>query len=163
MQPYGSDMSNFILRAATPADAPVIVVLLRDLAAYEKMADRFALTQEAVCRDMLGTVCHCDLGFAGDEAAGIATWFWTYKSFGAARGLYVEDLYVKPEYRGRGLGRQLLVHLAARARRENGFLEWRVLDWNAPAIAFYERLGARLVPEWVDCRLEGAALEKLAS
>jgi GNAT superfamily N-acetyltransferase len=156
-------MSEYPIRAATPADAPAIVALLRDLAAYEKMQDHFALTDEAVRRDMLGAVCHCDLAFAGDEAAGIASWFWTYKSFGAARVLYVEDLYVKPQYRGRGLGRQLLVCLAGRARQANGFLEWRVLDWNEPAIAFYKSLGARLVPEWLDCRLEGTALEKLAS
>jgi GNAT superfamily N-acetyltransferase len=159
---YGSAMSDFVLRAATPADAPVIVALLAELAAYEKLQDRFALSEEAVRRDMLGTACHCDLAFAGSEAAGIATWFWTYKSFGAARGLYVEDLYVKPHYRGQGLGRQLLACLAGRARQANGFLEWRVLDWNAPAIAFYESLGARLVPEWVDCRLEGEDLKRLA-
>lgn len=156
-------MRDFSIRSAGPADAPAIVALLRELADYEKLLDGFTLNEAAVVRDMLGDACRSDLAFADGEPAGIATWFWTYKSFRAARYLFVEDVYVKPEFRGRGLGRQLLVHLAARARRENGFLEWRVLDWNAPAVEFYKNLGATLLPEWITCRLEDAALEKLAS
>jgi len=157
-------MGDFILRAATPGDAPLILRLLRDLAIHEKVPEHaFCLTQEMVLRDMFGAACHCDLAFDGGEAAGIVTWFWTYKSFRARRGLYVEDLYVKPQFRGRGLGRRFLVELAGRARAAAGHMEWQVLDWNAPAIGFYESLGARLVPQWVNCRLEGAALEKLAS
>ena len=155
-------MSVFSIRAATAADAPVILALLRELAVYEK-APLFHLSESAIRRDMFGAACHCDLAFDSDTPAGIVTWFWTYKSFRAARYLFVEDVYVKPEFRGRGLGRQLLVHLAARARQENSFLEWRVLDWNAPAVEFYKSLGATLLPEWITCRLEGAALEKLAS
>ena len=155
-------MSDFSIRAATQADASVILGLIQELAVYEK-APLFHLSESAVRRDMFGAACHCDLAFQGSKEAGIVTWFWTYKSFRAARYLFVEDVYVKPEFRGRGLGRQLLVHLAARARQENGFLEWRVLDWNAPAVEFYKSLGATLLPEWVTCRLEGAALEKLAS
>jgi diamine N-acetyltransferase len=112
---------------------------------------------------MFGAACHCELAFSGAEAAGIATWFWTYKSFRGQRGLYLEDLYVRPQFRGQGLGRRFLGELAGRARAAGGHMEWRVLDWNAPAIAFYESLGARLVPQWVDCRLEDAALEKLVS
>jgi GNAT superfamily N-acetyltransferase len=152
-------MSDFVIRAAQPSDASTIVALLREFAAFEKLLDQFSLTEEQVLRDMFGAACHCELAFLKREPAGIATWFWTYKSFRALKGLYVEDLYVKPAYRGRGLGRQFLVRLAHDARA--GLLEWRVLDWNAPAIAFYEGLGARLIPEWVDCRLEGPALERL--
>jgi GNAT superfamily N-acetyltransferase len=155
-------MSDFVIHAATQADAPIILELLQELAVYEK-APFFHLTESAVRHDMFGAACHCDLVFQDGEAAGIVTWFWTYKSFRAARYLFVEDLYVKPQFRGRGLGRQLLVHLAAWARQENGFLEWRVLDWNAPAVEFYKSLGATLLPEWITCRLEGAALEKLLS
>ena len=155
-------MSDFVLRAAAPADAPVILGLLGELAEYEK-APFFHLNEAAIERDMFGAACRCDLAFQGGKEAGIVTWFWTYKSFRAARYLFVEDVYVKPEFRGRGLGRQLLAHLAARARQENGFLEWRVLDWNAPAVEFYKSLGAILLPEWITCRLEGAALEKLLS
>ncbi len=157
-------MSEFVLRAATQDDASLIVALLRELAVYEKVPeDAFDLTRDAVVRDMLGDACRCELAFQGDEAAGIATWLWTYKSFRGRRGLFVEDLYVRPQFRGRGLGRRFLALLAGRARAADGFLEWRVLDWNAPAIAFYQSLGARLVPEWTDCRLDGAALERLAS
>ena len=157
-------MSDFLLRTATADDAPLILEMLRDLAIYEKVPESgFCLTQEIVLRDMFGAACHCDLAFDGRDAAGIVTWFWTYKSFRGRRGLYVEDLYVKPQFRGRGLGRRFLIDLAGRARSAGGHMEWQVLDWNAPAIAFYESLGAKLVPQWVNCRLEGAALEKLTS
>lgn len=157
-------MNDLILRNATPDDAPLILEMLRDLAIYEKVPeDGFRLTQDIVLRDMFGAACHCELAFEGQVAAGIVTWFWTYKSFRGRRGLYVEDLFVKPQFRGRGLGRRFLVELAGRARAAGGHMEWQVLDWNAPAIAFYESLGARLVPQWVNCRLEGDALEKLTS
>ena len=155
-------MSDFTLRKAVPGDEPVIQALLKELAEYEKLQDRFHLTQSAIARDMFGDACHCDLAFQGDAPAGIVTWFWTYKSFRAARGLFVEDLYVKPEFRGRGLGKRFFAHLAARARQANGFLEWQVLDWNEPSIEFYKSLGAGLSPEWITCRLEGEALEKLS-
>jgi len=155
-------MSDFVIRAATPSDAAAIVSLLKELAAYEKLLDHFTLNEELVQRDMFGAACHCELAFDGAEPVGIATWFWTYKSFRALKGLYLEDLYVKPAHRGQGLGRQFLVRLANKARAAQGLMEWRVLDWNTPAIAFYESLGATLVPEWMDCRLEGSALERLS-
>jgi len=154
-------MSDFLIRAAQPSDASAIVALLRELAAYEKLLEHFTLNEDEVLRDMFGAACHCELAFQNGEPVGIATWFWTYKSFRAVKGLYVEDLYVKPAYRGKGLGRQFLVRLAHEARAAGGLLEWRVLDWNKPAIAFYQSLGARLIPEWVDCRLEGEGLERL--
>jgi len=155
-------MSDFSIRAAAPADAPVIVALLRELAAYEKLLDRFDLTEAAAARDMLGDACHCELAWVGNAACGIATWFWTYKSFGARRGLFVEDLYVRPDFRGHGLGCSLLAHLAAKARTAGGFLEWQVLDWNAPSIAFYQSLGAKPVEQWLNYRLDGESLERLA-
>jgi len=156
-------MSDFSIRAASPADAPMIVALLRELAAYEKLLDRFHLTEAAVTRDMLGGACHCDLAWVGNAACGIATWFWTYKSFGARRGLFVEDLYVRPDFRGLGLGRSLLAHLAVKAWAAGGFLEWQVLDWNTPSIEFYKSLGAKPVEEWLNYRLDGEGLERLAS
>ena len=154
-------MSDFVIRAATVSDAPAIVSLLKELAGFEKLLDHFTLNEEQAVRDMFGAACHCELAFQNGEPVGIATWFWTYKSFRAVKGLYVEDLYVKPAYRGKGLGRQFLVRLAREARAAGGLLEWRVLDWNKPAIAFYQSLGARLIPEWLDCRLEGEGLERL--
>ncbi len=155
-------MSGFSIRSATPADAPLILALLGELAAYEQQP--FALNETAIVRDMTGDkpVCRCDLGLLDGAPAGIVTWYWAYKSFGAARGVYVEDLFVRPEFRGRGLGRALLAHLGAVAQREAGFMEWRVLDWNAASIEFYKSLGARPQDTWVTYRLQGDALKKLA-
>jgi GNAT superfamily N-acetyltransferase len=156
-------MSDFSIRAAASADAPLVVSLLRELADYEDLLDGFALTEDLVRRDMLGSACHCDLAFAAHAPAGIVTWFWTYGSFRAARALYVEDLYVRPDFRGRGLGRRLLALLAGKVRQAGGTLQWQVLDWNTPSIEFYKSLGAVLMPEWVNCRLQGEALERFAA
>ncbi len=154
-------MSDFSIRAATASDAPIVVKLLRELADYEKLQPAFHLTEDLMRRDMLGVACRCELAFAGDAPAGIASWYWTYKSFRAARGLFVEDLYVRPDFRGRGLGRRMLARLAGEALAVDGFLEWQVLDWNESGIAFYKSLGAARQPDWLNYRLQGAALEKL--
>jgi len=155
---------SFSIRPAAPGDEGSIVALLRELAVYEK-APVFTLRESDAARDLLGAqrsaLCH--LLFVEGEAVAISVALRTYRSFRAARGLYVEDLYVRPAYRGRGLGKALLARLAAQAHAEGGFLEWLVLDWNAHAIAFYESLGARPVTEWTGYRLEGDALERLAS
>ena len=156
-------MKDFSIRPATAADAPTVVALIRELADYEKLEAGFALDEAAVVRDMLGAACHTELAFVDGVAAGIAAWFWIYKSFGAARGVYVEDLYVRPGFRKRGLGRALLAHLAAKAHAVDGFMEWQVLDWNAPSIAFYESLGARPRDSWINYRLMGEALKRLAA
>jgi GNAT superfamily N-acetyltransferase len=156
-------MSDFSIRPARPADANLIVCLLGELADYEKLHGGFSLTEDQVKRDMMGAACHCDLVFCGDEAAGLACWFWTYKSFRACRGLFIEDLYVRPQFRGRGLGKGLLSQLAGKAREAGGFLEWQVLDWNTPSIEFYKSLGARQFGQWLNYRLEGESLERLAS
>ena len=153
-------MTQVSTRAATAQDAPLVLSLLRDLAEYEKLLHRFHVTEDSIRRDMLGDPCHCDLGFVDGVAAGVVVSFWTYKSFRAKRGIFVEDLYVKPEFRGQGLGKRFLAALAARAG--DGFLEWQVLDWNAPSIEFYKSLGAELSPEWITCRLDGDALARLA-
>ena len=151
-----------LMRAAEPQDAPAILALLKELAEYEN-APHFTLSEDAVRRDMFGAACHCTLAFRGEEAVGIATWYWIYMSFRARRGIYVEDLFVRPSHRGDGTGKALLAHLAAAAGDVDGLLEWRVLDWNSRAIAFYESLGARPVAEWQNYRLEGEALKGLAS
>jgi len=161
-------MPEFAIRPARQQDAAAVRALLSELACGqllpgEPLSKRFWLTEDDVRRDMLGAICHCDLLWLGQDAVGVAVWFWTYKSFRAARGLFVEDLYVKPACRGRGLGKALLAHLAARARAVQGFLEWQVLDRNTPAIAFYESLGAHRVPDWLNYRLEGEALLRLTS
>ena len=153
-------MTDIIIRPAAAEEAPLILSLLRELADYEKLLDRFHVTQDSIRRDMLGDPCRCDLAFVDGVAAGVVVSFWTYKSFRARRGIFVEDLYVKPQFRGLGLGTRLLATLAARAG--DGFLEWQVLDWNAPSIDFYKKLGAGLSPEWITCRLDGDALARLA-
>ena len=159
--PMVRNMSDSAIRPAHAADAHLIVALLRELAGYEKLLDGFTLNEDAVRRDMLGDACRCELAFAGGEPVGIATWFWTYSRFGAARGLFVEDLFVRPAFRGRGLGRALLAHLAAIAVEADAFLAWQVLDWNAPSIAFYKSLGAAPRENWIDYRLKGEALKRL--
>lgn len=163
MQSYGRPMPDFSIRAALAADAHLIVCLLRELADYEKLLDGFSLTEEAVKRDMMGAACRTELAFVQGEPAGIATWFWIYNSFRPARALYVEDLYVRPQFRGRGLGQRLLAMLGDRARSRGGYLQWQVLDWNAPSIEFYKSLGAVLMPQWVNCRLQGEALERFCA
>lgn len=154
-------MSAFVIRAAEPSDTALILALLGEFAAYVK-APEFKLNEADVLRDMFGAACHCELAFRGDEPAGIAVWFWIYKSFRAARGLFVEDLYVREAYRGQGLGKALLAHLAGKARAAGGFLEWQVLDWNTGAISFYKMLGAQPLGQWLNYRLEGESLERLA-
>jgi GNAT superfamily N-acetyltransferase len=156
-------MSDFSIRTALASDSHLIVSLLRELADYEKLLDRFSLTEQHVKRDMMGAACHCDLAFAGNQAAGLVSWYWTYKSFGAHRGLFIEDLYVHPQFRAQGLGKALLAYLARKARDAGGFMEWQVLDWNTPSIAFYKSLGAVPVEQWLNYRLEGESLERLAS
>ncbi|MDB5735531.1 MAG: acetyltransferase, family [Alphaproteobacteria bacterium] len=158
-------MSEISLRPANPADAALILDLLRELAEYEKLLDNFHLTEAIISRDMLGpeAVCKCDILFVGGEPAGITTWFWIYKSFRAARGIFLEDLYVRPEFRGRKLGKLLLANLARRAHAADGYVEWQVLDWNTPSIDFYAGIGAELKPEWITCRLDHGALAEMAS
>ena len=156
-------MADFSIRAAAASDAAAIVSLLKELAVYEKLLDSFGLTEDLVRRDMLGAACHSDLALVKDEPVAVATWYWTYKSFAPRRGLFIEDLYVRAAFRGRGLGKGLLAHLARRACDAGGLLEWQVLDWNKPSIDFYESLGASAAPQWLSYRLEGEYLERLAS
>ena len=159
-------VSDFSIRAASAADPPVIMALLRELADYEKLLDELHLSEALIARDMLGpdAACRCDIAWKGGEAVGIVVWYWIYRSFRARRGLYLEDLFVRPAFRGHGLGRMLLRHLAATAVTAGAdFMDWKVLDWNTPSIEFYRSLGAAQIPDWLDYRLEGAALERLGS
>ena len=152
---------SFAIRRARAGDEGDIVALLRELAAFEKLQVEFHLDERAVARDLFGGAAHCEMLLRGSEPVGVAVWFWSYRSFRAVRGVYVEDLYVRPEFRGQGGGRLLLAHLARIAHDEKGYMEWRALDWNTPARDFYEGLGAVAQPEWIGYRLEGEALERL--
>jgi GNAT superfamily N-acetyltransferase len=154
-----------LLRAATPADTPLILDFIRALAAYEKLSHECEATEAQLRATLFAEppAAHCVLAFADGLPAGFAIYFFNYSTFLARPGLYLEDLFVRPECRGRGLGKALLLHLAKLANaRGCGRMEWSVLDWNRPAITFYEKLGARRMTEWQVCRLTGAALQQYA-
>jgi GNAT superfamily N-acetyltransferase len=153
------------IRQGTRKDATTIVALIRGLAEYEKLAHECKATVSGVRRHGFGArryfetlICERD-----GAAVGFALYFFTFSTFLAKPTLYLEDLFVLPAERGRGAGRALLVALARIAARKGcGRMEWAVLDWNAPSIGFYERLGARLRRDWILTRLSGAPLRRLA-
>ena len=154
-----------LIRSATPADTPLILDFIRGLAAYEKLSHEVEATEAQLRATLFAPdpVAHCVLAFDGDAPAGFALYFFNYSTFLARPGLYLEDLFVQPAFRGRGLGKALLLYLAKLANaRGCGRMEWSVLDWNQPAIDFYESLGARRMKEWQICRLTGAALKQYA-
>lgn len=155
------------IRPAAPGDAALIVDLIRGLADYERMLDQMETTEERIQATLFPDdgrpAAHCVIGEIDGAAAGFALYFFNYSTFLARPGLYLEDLYVKPEFRGQGLGKALLLHLARVAHERGcGRMEWAVLDWNTPAIQFYERLGARRLTEWQLCRLRAEDLDRLA-
>ncbi len=149
---------------ATEHDIPIVLGLIRALADYEKLADAVVATEDSLCRTMFGSKPEAEAVIArvNGEAVGFALWFHNYSTFLGRRGLYLEDLFVLPPWRGHGIGRALLAHLARVAvERGCGRMEWAVLDWNEPAIGFYKRLGAQPMDEWTTFRLTGEALSKL--
>src|ERR1700744_2870850 len=159
-------MAEFHIRCASANDTDLILALLHELAVYEKLTDKFKTTPDVSARDYFGErpLIYCDLAFEGDAPAGIATWHWKYASFAAARSLYLEDLFVRPQFRGRGYGKALLRHLAQTAVKADAVrMEWSVLPWNTPSIEFYELLGAQRMTDWHIYRLTGDALRNLGA
>ena len=155
------------IRPATPADVPLILEFIRALADYEKLAHECEATEGQLRATLFPAdrhpVAQCVLAFDGGAPAGFALYFFNFSTFLARPSLYLEDLFVKPEFRGRGLGKALLLHLAKHANaRGCGRMEWSVLDWNQPAIDFYESLGARRMTDWTLCRLTGPSLAQYA-
>jgi len=153
------------IRKATPDDIPLILEFIRELAEYERAPAEAVATPDDLRRD----------GFSGEprffveiaewdgEPAGFALWFFNYSTWQGKPGLYLEDLFVRPRFRKKGIGKALLVHLARVAVEKGcGRYQWQVLDWNTPAVEFYESLGARVMKEWLTMRVTGEALEKLA-
>lgn len=152
------------IRPAEAADVPVIAELIRGLATFEKLDDQVSMTEERLAESLFGQHRYAETLLAEDDGTpvGFALFFHNFSTFLGLPGVYLEDLFVIPEYRGRGIGRALLRELARLAvERGCGRLEWSVLDWNSDAIGFYERLGARPNSEWTVYRLRGEALTSL--
>ena len=139
---------------------------MRELAEYEKLLPELDATEAAIDAALFGANprVFCDLAEWNGEAAGYSLWFLNFSSFRGRHGIYLEDVYVRPSHRGKGIGKALLVHLARRCVAENwARLEWTVLDWNTPSIEFYKSQGALIMKEWQLCRLTGPALRQLAA
>ncbi len=160
----GSRRAAALLRAATAADAGVLVELIGELAAFEHLGHLMQVTPEALAEHLFGPrpVAEAVVAEVDGAVAGFALFFTNFSTFLGRPGLYLEDLYVQPAHRGHGLGKALLQHLGALAvARGCGRFEWSVLDWNANAIAFYEGMGATVLPDWRICRVTGEALRRL--
>jgi GNAT superfamily N-acetyltransferase len=155
-----------MIRNATIEDVPLILHFIRELAAYERLAHEVVATEELLRETLFGARPSAEvvIAEAGGEPAGFALFFHNFSTFMGRPGLYLEDLFVRPEMRGRGIGKELLAHLAAIAKARNcGRFEWAVLNWNESAIDFYRSLGAQPVADWIIFRMKGDALDALAS
>ena len=154
------------IRPATPEDITLILALIRELAEYERAPEQAVARPEDLLRDGWGAAPKFRVLIAEWEgqSAGFALFFYNYSTWQGRPGIYLEDLFVRPAFRGRGIGKALLVHLAKVAVNENcGRFQWAVLDWNQPSIDFYESLGAKKLSEWLIMRVDGEALQKLAA
>lgn len=158
-------MNQIRIEPASEDQVPLILAFIRGLAEYEKLSDEVVATEASLRQSLFGPRPDAEvvIAYAGDEPAGFALFFHNYSTFLGRRGLYLEDLFVLPAYRGRGVGRRLLSHLARVAiERKCGRLEWWVLDWNESAIRFYKSIGARPMDDWTVYRVDGDALSRLA-
>ena len=163
-------MESLNIRPATPADIPQILAFIRDLATYEREPDAVHATEADLLRDGFGPTKRFDCLMAGlNESgktipAGFALYFHNYSTWRGHAGIHIEDLYVNPEHRGKGIGKALLTSVAAIAVAEGcSRLQWDVLEWNTPAIGFYEQMGARMLMDWRTMRVTGEALPSLAA
>jgi GNAT superfamily N-acetyltransferase len=158
-------MNTVRIERATERDIPIILQMIRDLAEYERMSDEVVATPEGIRESLFGPRPEAEVIIASADGrpAGFALFFHNYSTFLGRRGLYLEDLFVKPAFRGRGIGKRLLAELARIAvDRGCGRFEWTVLDWNEPAIGFYKSLGAQSMDAWKIMRVTGDALTRLA-
>lgn len=155
---------SLAIRPAVAGDENLILNFIRALAEYEHLSDEVEASAEDLARDLFGPNprVFCDIAEWDGQPAGFALWFYNYSTFRGRHGLYLEDLFVSPEFRGKGIGKALLQHLAKRCTDEGlARFEWWVLDWNTPSIEFYKAQGARLMQEWTVCRVDGEALVTL--
>lgn len=154
------------LRDATRADVPLMLEYVRELAEYERAEEKVVARAEDLERHLFGErpVAFAVMAEWGEAPAGWAIWFYNFSTWEGRPGLYLEDLFVRPAFRGRGVGKALLKHLAAVALDEGCTrYVWQVLDWNTPSLEFYEAMGATVLREWLTCRVEGEALRRLAA
>jgi GNAT superfamily N-acetyltransferase len=159
------ELTDFQIRPAGVGDVPIILELIRDLATYERAPDEVSATEEQLIEALFGErpAAEVLLALEGETPVGFAVYFYNFSTWLGRAGLYLEDLFVKPEKRGKGYGRALLVELAKIARdRSCGRMEWAVLNWNEPAIKFYQTLGAKPMNEWTVFRLTRGEIAKLA-
>ncbi|BAT59350.1 putative acetyltransferase [Variibacter gotjawalensis] len=157
---------SLTIRPAIPGDAALVFALVKGLAEYEKLSHEVDATEEMIGAALFTAhpTVFADIAEWDGEAVGFTLWFNNYSSFRGRHGIYLEDLFVKPEHRGKGIGKALLVHLAQRCVREGWTrFEWSVLNWNKPSIDFYESQGAELLREWSICRVSGDALARLGT
>ncbi|MCC8962025.1 GNAT family N-acetyltransferase [Bradyrhizobium sp. Pear76] len=156
---------SLTIRRARPDEAGLVFSLVRELAEYEKLLHEVHASEADIAEALFGANprLFCDIAEWNGEPAGFAVWFVNFSTFAGRHGIYLEDLFVRPALRGKGIGKALLVHLAKQCLA-NGWsrLQWAVLDWNAPSIAFYKSLGAEMMDEWTICRVSGEALSALA-
>ncbi len=154
-----------VIRPAAPRDVGLVLQLVRELAVYERLAHAVDATEALIGAALFGESprVFCDIAEWDGQPVGNAIWFLNFSTFSGRPGVYLEDIFVRPAFRGRGIGKALMVHLAKRCVAEDWRrFEWSVLDWNEPSIAFYKSLGAQLKDEWVICRVSGDALKQLA-
>jgi GNAT superfamily N-acetyltransferase len=159
-------MDQITIKPAREADVPVILQMIKGLAEYERLSHQVIATEDSLRETLFGPrpAAEVVLAYDGREPVGFALFFHNYSTFMGRPGLYLEDLFVVPSWRGRGVGRLLLTRLASIAvERGCGRMEWAVLDWNESAIGFYKRLGASLLEDWRVCRLTGEALVRAAT
>jgi GNAT superfamily N-acetyltransferase len=156
---------SLLIRRARPDEAGIVLSLVRELAEYEKLLHEVEATEAMIAEALFGDNprLFCDIAEWNGEVAGFAVWFINFSTFSGSPGIYLEDLFVRPALRGKGIGKALLSHLAKECVANNwSRLQWSVLDWNAPSIAFYKSLGAVLLDEWTVCKVAGPALSALA-
>jgi diamine N-acetyltransferase len=157
---------SLAIRAARPADSALIFALVRELADYEKLSGEMDATPEAIAAALFAREprLFCDIAEWNGEPARFSVWFLNFSTFRGRHGIYVEDLFVRPAFRVKGIGKALMARLAKRCVDEGwARFEWAVLDWNAPSIAFYKSIGAQVMDEWRICRLSGEALQAFAN
>ncbi len=158
-------MPHLTIRSAQPGDEDLILSLVRELADYERLLHEVKADAVDMAKALFGPAprAFCQIALWQDQPAGFAFWFYNFSTFSGSHGIYLEDLFVRPAFRGKKIGKALLASLAERCVAENlGGLTWSVLDWNEPSIAFYKGHGAVMLDDWTTCKVSGDALKKLA-